>query len=141
MVRNAIESDFWSPKMGGGGASKWPACKPFGDIHSICPWANAPILVRLWFCLNFLALKPFLIFFRRQGFQTITFERQGSRICGHGSWQKEEVYRSPTHRYPHVRGGGGGGWRPRTPQNVPPSKILYFLRFRTTGTFIEKKKL
>ena len=30
---------------GGGGASQWPGCKPFGDIHSICPWANTPILV------------------------------------------------------------------------------------------------
>ena len=31
---------------GGGGASQWPfgeytPCKPFGDIHSICPWANS----------------------------------------------------------------------------------------------------
>ena len=23
----------------------WLACKPFGDIHSICPQANTPILV------------------------------------------------------------------------------------------------
>ena len=23
----------------------WIACKPFGDIHSICPQANTPILV------------------------------------------------------------------------------------------------
>ena len=71
MERNAIESDFrsskmaagshfvekmkwremWSkfifglPKWGGGGASQWPACKTFGDIHSICHWANTPILV------------------------------------------------------------------------------------------------
>ena len=30
---------------GGVGASQWPVCKPFGDIHSICPWANTPILV------------------------------------------------------------------------------------------------
>ena len=46
MARNAIESDFRSSKMGvGGGASQWPACKPFGDIHSICAWANTPILV------------------------------------------------------------------------------------------------
>ena len=37
MARNAIKSDFRSSKMGGGGASQWPACKPFGDIHSICP--------------------------------------------------------------------------------------------------------
>ena len=36
---------FGHPKWGGGG-SQWPACKPFGDIHSICPWANTPILVR-----------------------------------------------------------------------------------------------
>ena len=35
---------FSHPKWGGG-ASQWPACKPFGDIHSICPWANTPILV------------------------------------------------------------------------------------------------
>ena len=27
------------------GLSKWPAYKPFWDIHSICPWANTPILV------------------------------------------------------------------------------------------------
>ena len=32
--------------------SQWPACKPFGDIHSICPWANTAILV--W-CLDFVA--------------------------------------------------------------------------------------
>ena len=31
---------------GGGGAyNGHAACKPFGDIHSICPWANTPILV------------------------------------------------------------------------------------------------
>ena len=47
MARNAIESDFRSSKMGGGGASQWPACEPFGDIHNICPWANTPILVYL----------------------------------------------------------------------------------------------
>ena len=38
---------------GGGvwGASQWPVCKPFGDIHSICPWANnTPILV--WDCIS-----------------------------------------------------------------------------------------
>ena len=40
---------FGHPKWGGGGASQWPACKPFGDIHSICPWANTPILVFLLF--------------------------------------------------------------------------------------------
>ena len=44
MARNAIKIHFRSSKMGGG-ASQWPACKPFGDIHSICPWANTPILV------------------------------------------------------------------------------------------------
>ena len=27
----------------------WLAYKPFGDIHSICPWANTPILVIPWF--------------------------------------------------------------------------------------------
>ena len=50
MVRNEIESDFRSSKMGvgGGGESEWPACKPFGDIHSSWPWANTPILV-IWF--------------------------------------------------------------------------------------------
>ena len=35
IVRNAIEIHFRSSKMGGG-ASQWPGCKPFGDIHSIC---------------------------------------------------------------------------------------------------------
>ena len=36
---------FVIQNWGGGGASQWPACKPFGDIHSICPWANTTILV------------------------------------------------------------------------------------------------
>ena len=40
---------FGHPKWGGvgwgGGASQCPACKTFGDIHSIFPWANTPILV------------------------------------------------------------------------------------------------
>ena len=40
---------FGHPKWGGGGASQWPACKPFGDIHSICPWANTPILAMFVF--------------------------------------------------------------------------------------------
>ena len=53
LIWNAIKSDFWSSKMGGG-ASKWPACKPFRDIHSICPWANAPILV---FHCNYVSYK------------------------------------------------------------------------------------
>ena len=35
MAINAIEIHFRSSKMGGGGASQWPGCKPFGDIHSI----------------------------------------------------------------------------------------------------------
>ena len=52
MARNVIESDFWSSKMGGGAASQWPVCKPFVDIHSICPWANTQILVILWLWLN-----------------------------------------------------------------------------------------
>ena len=39
---------FGHPKWGGGGASQWPACKPFGDIHSVCPWANTPILVFIY---------------------------------------------------------------------------------------------
>ena len=26
----------------------WLACKPFGDMHSICPQANTPILVLWW---------------------------------------------------------------------------------------------
>ena len=30
------------------GHPKWPGCKLFGDIHSICPWANTPILVIWW---------------------------------------------------------------------------------------------
>ena len=40
---------------GGGGASQWPArpaCKPFGDIHSICPWANTQILVLTTICTD-----------------------------------------------------------------------------------------
>ena len=50
MSRKVIESDFRSSKMGGGGgASQWPACKPFGDIHSICPWANTQILVYIMY--------------------------------------------------------------------------------------------
>ena len=44
MARNGIKIHFQSSKMGGGSQS-WPACKPFGDIHSICPWANTPIIV------------------------------------------------------------------------------------------------
>ena len=36
---------FGHPKWGGGGTSQWPACKPFGNIHSICPCANTPIVV------------------------------------------------------------------------------------------------
>ena len=52
MATNAIESYFWSSKMGGG-ASQWLACKPFGDIHSICPWANTPILVIIMFLFVF----------------------------------------------------------------------------------------
>ena len=46
VARNAIEIHFRSSKIGwGGGASQWSACKPFGDIHSIWPWADTPILV------------------------------------------------------------------------------------------------
>ena len=46
MARNAIETaDIIS------GASQWLVCKPFGDIPSICPRANTPILVFLWYAL------------------------------------------------------------------------------------------
>ena len=38
---SVIQNGGW----GGGGALQWPGCKPFGDIHSICPWANTSILV------------------------------------------------------------------------------------------------
>ena len=49
---------FGHPKWGGGGASQWPACKPFGDIHSICPWANTPILVCKYFSTWVYKLSP-----------------------------------------------------------------------------------
>ena len=44
-MRSKVIFEMSSKMGGGGGASQWPACKPFGDIHSICPWANTPILV------------------------------------------------------------------------------------------------
>ena len=42
------QNSFSVIQNGGGGASQWPACKLFGDIHSICPWANTPIIVYNW---------------------------------------------------------------------------------------------
>ena len=48
LIWNGEKCDRKWFQNGGGGASQWPACKPFGYIHSICPWANTPILVILW---------------------------------------------------------------------------------------------
>ena len=56
MTRNAIKIHFRSSKIGGGGgrgvrgvwgASQWPVCKPFGDMHVFALGANTPILVLL----------------------------------------------------------------------------------------------
>ena len=40
----------------------WLACKPFGDIHSICPQANTPILVVLMFLNIFMYYFVFIDF-------------------------------------------------------------------------------
>ena len=46
------------PRWGEG--SQWPGCKPIGDIHSICPWANTPILVfiRFWYLWSLFIFCP-----------------------------------------------------------------------------------
>ena len=51
------------------------ACKPFGDIHSICPQANTPILV-----LSRVALQSENLYSCEQGFP-ISFVGENSTFC------------------------------------------------------------
>ena len=113
----------------------WLACKPFGDIHIICPQANTPSLVRHSpnFIFIFILFFLFFFFFRRQGFRMITFDRQAGPLQNFNRSHVMVIGRSVSFSDP-ARPPGGGVGRPKTPKSPP--RIFFFWRFKTPGTFL-----
>ena len=78
----------------------------------------------------------FFLFFRRQGFRMITFDRQAGPLQYFNRSHVMVIgrsYRFPTPRDPRV-----GAWgAPNTPKSPPPKKKIC-MRFRTPGTFLKK---
>ena len=78
--------------------------------HSRLPTGNA-----LWFCQNFL----FFLFFRRQGFRMITFDRQAGPLQNFNRSHVMVIGRSVLFSDP-ARPPGGGVGRPKHPKTPPP---------------------
>ena len=79
--------------------------------HSRLPAGNA-----LWFCQNF-----FFVFFRRQGFRMITFDRQAAPLQNFKWSHIMVIGRSVLFSDP-ARPPGGGVGRPKHPKIPPPEK-------------------
>ena len=98
--------------------------------HSRLPAGNA-----LWFCQNFFIIF-FLLFFRRQGFRMIIFDRQAGPLQNFNRSHIMVIGRSVSFSDP-ARPPGGGVGRPKIPP--PPKNIFFCMRFRTPGTFLTKQ--
>ena len=85
----------------------------------------------LWFCQKnkYLFLFLFFVFFRRQGFRMITFDRQAGPLQNFNRSHVMVIGRSVSFSDPAWPPGGGVG-RPKHP------KILC-MRFSTPGTFLK----
>ena len=79
------------------------------------------------------------LFFRRQAFRMITFDRQAGPFQNVGRSRVMVIgkgYRFPTPRDPRV--GAWGAGRPKHPKIPPPNLCV---RFRAPGTFLKNKIL
>ena len=85
--------------------------------HSRLPAGNA-----LWFCQNFFIF----LFFRRQGFRMITFDRQSGPLKNFNRSHVMVIGRSVSFSDP-VRPPGGGVGRPKHPK-IPPPPAFCVLR-------------
>ena len=87
----------------------------------------------LWFCQIFL----FCLFFRRQGFRTITFDRQAGPFQNFGRSRVMVIGRSVSFS-DSARPPVGAWGAPNTPNPPPKKKYFFCVRFRTPGTFLKK---
>ena len=85
----------------------------------------------LWFCQIF-----FFLFFRRQGFRMITFDRQAGPLQNLNRSHIMVIGRSVSFSDP-ARPPGGGVGRPKHPKSPPPPNLC--MRFRTPGIFLKIK--
>ena len=76
----------------------------------------------------------FFFFFRRLGFRMITFDRQAGPLQNFNRSHVMVIGRSVLFSDP-ARPPGGGVGRPKHPRNI------FFLRFKTPGTFLSEKKV
>ena len=82
--------------------------------HSRLPAGNA-----LWFCQNFFIYILFFLFFRRQGFRMIIFDRQAGPLQNFNRSHIMVIGRSVWFSDP-ARPPGGGVGRPKHPKITPP---------------------
>ena len=88
----------------------------------------------------FLFFFIYFLFFRRQGFRMITFDRQAGPLQNFNRSHVMVIGRSVSVFFPTPRDPRVGAWAPQTPQNPPPPETKYLcMRFRTPGTFLKKK--
>ena len=84
----------------------------------------------------FLSFIIYFLFFRRQGFRMITFDRQAGPLQNFNRSHVMVIGRSVSFSDP-VQPPGGGVGRPKHPK-IPP-QIFVCMRFRTPGTFLKNK--
>ena len=96
--------------------------------HSRLPAGNA-----LWFCQIFYF---YFLFFRRQGFRMITFDRQAGPLQNFNRSHVMVIGRSVLFSDP-ARPPGGGVGRPKHPKIPPPPKK----KFQNPRNIFEQKKL
>ena len=77
-------------------------------------------------------------FFRRQGFRMITFDHQAGPLQNFNRSHVMVIGRSVSFSDP-ARPPGGGVGRPKHPPPPLRKKNLFCMRFRTPGTFLNKK--
>ena len=80
-----------------------------------------------------------IYFFRRQGFRMITFDRQAGPLQNLNRSQVMVIGRSVSFSDPARPPGGGVGHTKHPKIRPPPRKKKLCMRFRTPGTFLNKK--
>ena len=105
--------------------------------HSRLPAGNA-----LWFCQNFFFILFFFLFFRRQGFRMITFDRQAGPLQNLNRSHVMVIGRSVSFSDP-ARPPGGGVGRPKHPKipPPPPKKKKFVHAFQNPRNIFEEKKI
>ena len=87
---------------------------------------------------GFVRILFFFLFFRRQGFRMMTFDRQAGPLQNLNRSQIMVIGRSISFSDP-ARPPVGGVGRPKNTPKSPPQKKKLCMRFRTPGTFLKKK--